>query len=153
MKPSTDPVPTAVGGTRGPGRALRRGRWACAVAGLALAVPLTGTAPQAVAVPAADSAPFTCSVRPGPFERCDRVYASPGETVTVSVNESGTVTRGDFEAVARGTGDVLGTVRDVTPSSGDVVLWRNDTDRMVIVEFNATSADRGGINGMLVSAP
>ncbi|MGW6859479.1 hypothetical protein [Streptomyces xanthophaeus] len=153
MKPSTGPGPTGVDVTPDTGRSMRRGRWVCALAGLALAVPLTAVAQPAVAVPAADSAPYTCHVEPGPFARCDRVYASPGETVTVNVSESGSVTQSDFQAVNRFTRGVLGTVRDVTPSSGDVVLWRNDTDALVIVELDASSARSGQINGDVVARP
>ncbi|MFJ9945235.1 hypothetical protein [Streptomyces erythrochromogenes] len=132
------------------GPAARRGRWlrrcTCGVfAGLMLAV--------VTPADAADSAPYTCGVTPDRFDRCDRVYTSPGETVTVQVNNTGTVSQGDFQAVNRGTGDVLGTVQDVTPSSGAAVLWRNDTDQLVIVDMLARSAESGRIHGLLSAAP
>ncbi|MGW6876114.1 hypothetical protein [Streptomyces xanthophaeus] len=41
----------------------------------------------------------------------------------------------------------------MTPSSGDVVLWRNDTDALVIVELDASSARSGQINGDVVARP
>lgn len=173
MRLSTETVPVnadaTTPGSRRPMRRrfrsspfVRRDRWVCAVAGVVLAVPLAGAglahAPgasgpvrQAAAAPAADSAPYTCNVHPGPFDRCDRVYASPGETVSVRVNESGTVTQGDFQGVNRSTGEVLGTVRDVTPSSGAAVIWRNDTDATVVVDLLATSADSGSIHGLMVA--
>ncbi|MEV7511870.1 hypothetical protein ACIPRL_35145 [Streptomyces sp. NPDC090085] len=103
--------------------------------------------------PAVDSVPYTCSVKPGPFARCDRVQTAPGETVTVQVGESGTVTRGDFRAVSRYTGETLGTVRDVTPSSGSVVIWHNDTGSSVLVDVLAASPDDGRIDGLVSAGP
>ncbi|MDA5279977.1 hypothetical protein [Streptomyces sp. Isolate_45] len=129
---------------------FRRGRLVGAAC-LALAAAALGT--PSVAVPSTDFAPYTCGVGPGPFQRCDRVYASAGETVTVAVAESGTVTRGDFQAVDRRTGGVLGTVQNVTPSSGTVTLWRNDTGSVVIVDLSVTSDDSGRINGSLTAGP
>ncbi|MDX2391183.1 MULTISPECIES: hypothetical protein [unclassified Streptomyces] len=63
------------------------------------------------------------------------------------------MTRGDFQAVDRRTGGVIGTVQDVTPSSGTVTLWRNDTGSMVVVELNVTSDDSGRIDGILTAGP
>ncbi|MER5598267.1 hypothetical protein [Streptomyces sp. NPDC002265] len=188
MKPSTDAAPVAPGVVAGPGGAdpgrdhrparqgrtpfhstVRRGRWVCAIACVALAAPLASTAsaasaasaPEASAVsagtrqgamaPAADRAPYTCSVQPGSYKFCDRVVAQPGETVTVSVSESGTVTRGDFRAVNRQTQEVLGTVIGVLPSFGAAVVWRNDTDRSVIVDLLASADDEGRVDGQLVA--
>ncbi|MGW2823009.1 hypothetical protein ACWC24_18760 [Streptomyces sp. NPDC001443] len=129
---------------------------------MALAVPLgAASAQEASAVsagvrqgamaPSADSAPYTCTVRPGPFKFCARVVALPGETVTVSVGDSGTVTRGDFQAVNRHTQEVLGTVIGVLPSFGSAVIWRNDTDRSVTVDLLASADDEGRIDGQLVA--
>ncbi|GHI82738.1 hypothetical protein Sxan_01020 [Streptomyces xanthophaeus] len=73
--------------------------------------------------------------------------------MTVNVRESGSVTQGDFQAVNRFTRGVLGTVRDVTPASGGVVLWRNDTDALVVVELDVSSARSGQINGDVVALP
>ncbi|MFB7333978.1 hypothetical protein ACFC00_20375 [Streptomyces adustus] len=102
-------------------------------------------------MPSADSAPYTCTVRPGSFKFCDRVVALPGERVTVSVSDSGTVTRGDFQAVDRSTQQVLGTVIGVLPSFGHAVIWRNDTDHSVIVDLLASADDEGRIDGRLVA--
>ncbi|MFF3013656.1 hypothetical protein [Streptomyces sp. NPDC057939] len=41
----------------------------------------------------------------------------------------------------------------MTPSSGTVTLWRNDTGSMVIVELNVTSDDTGRIDGHLTAGP
>ncbi|MFE2582610.1 hypothetical protein [Streptomyces sp. NPDC059378] len=144
----------------------RRGRWVCAIACVALAAPLASAASAASAqeasavsvgtrqgamAPAADRAPYSCSVQPGSYKFCDRVVAQPGETVTVSVSESGTVTRGDFRAVNRQTQEVLGTVIGVLPSYGAAVVWRNDTDRSVIVDLLASADDEGRVDGQLVA--
>ncbi|MFD7874729.1 hypothetical protein ACFV5G_11580 [Streptomyces sp. NPDC059766] len=177
MKPSTDAAPVARGVVAGPGgagpggdhrparqgrtpfhSAIRRGRWVCVIACVALAAPPASAASavsvgtrQGAMAPAAGSAPYACSVQPGSYKFCDSVVAQPGETVTVSVSESGTVTRGDFRAVDRQTQEALGTVIGVLPSFGAAVVWRNDTDRSVIVDLLASADDEGRVDGRLVA--
>ncbi|MFF9984538.1 hypothetical protein [Streptomyces erythrochromogenes] len=41
----------------------------------------------------------------------------------------------------------------MTSSSGAAVLWRNDTDRLVIVDMLARSGESGRIHGLLSAAP
>ncbi|MGW7032216.1 hypothetical protein [Streptomyces xanthophaeus] len=41
----------------------------------------------------------------------------------------------------------------MTPASGGVVLWRNDTDALVVVELDVSSARSGQINGDVVALP